>query len=69
MQVLEEDEYHRRKGFYLESAQRHYYFMNVGNGEVIDACRRVRLLLDAAHEQYLYYSRTMLAPAVRPDDH
>lgn len=46
MQVLEEDEYHRRKGFYLESAQRHYYFMNVGNGEVIDACRRVRLLLD-----------------------
>ncbi len=42
MQVLEEDEYHRRKGFYLESAQRHYYFMNVGNGEVIDACRKVR---------------------------
>ncbi|KAL0033139.1 hypothetical protein WJX79_005261 [Trebouxia sp. C0005] len=39
-EVLEEDEYHRRKGFYLESAQRHYYFMNVGNGEVIDACRK-----------------------------
>lgn len=65
MQVLEEDEYHRRKGFYLESAQRHYYFMNVGNGEVIDACRRVRLLLEEAHEQHIiYYACTMLAPAV-----
>ena len=21
--------------------QRHYYFMNIGNGEVIDACRKV----------------------------
>ena len=41
VQVLEEEEYHRRKGFYLESSQRHYYFMNVGNGEVIDACRKV----------------------------
>ena len=49
-QVLEEDEYHRRKGFYLESAQRHYYFMNVGNGEVIDACRKVGLV--GMHGQY-----------------
>ena len=40
-QVLEEDEYIRRKGFIIEYAQRHYYFMNVGNGEVIDACRKV----------------------------
>ena len=44
VQVLEEDEYHRRKGFYLGSRQRHYYFMNVGNGEVIDACRKVNLV-------------------------
>lgn len=49
-QVLEEDEYHRRKGFYLESAQRHYYFMNVGNGEVIDACRKVGLV--CVHRQH-----------------
>ena len=41
VQVLEEEEYHRRKGYYLDSLQRHYYFMNVGNGEVIDACRKV----------------------------
>ena len=41
LQVLEEEEYHRRKGYYLDSLQRHYYFMNVGNGEVIDACRKV----------------------------
>lgn len=41
VQVLEEEEYHRRKGYYLDSLQRHYYFMNVGNGEVVDACRKV----------------------------
>ncbi len=40
-EVLEEEEYLRRKEFYQESGQRHYYFMNVGNGEVIDACRKV----------------------------
>jgi hypothetical protein len=40
--VLEEEEYLRRKEFYQESGQRHYYFMNVGNGEVIDACRKAR---------------------------
>jgi len=40
-QVLEEEEYLRRKVFYQEIGQRHYYFMNVGNGEVIDACRKV----------------------------
>lgn len=41
-QVLEEEEYHRRKEYYNSTGQRHYYFMNVGNGEVIDACRKVR---------------------------
>lgn len=40
-QVLEEEEYVRRKVFYQAAGQRHYYFMNVGNGEVIDACRMV----------------------------
>jgi hypothetical protein len=40
--VLEEEEYLRRKDYYNSTGQRHYYFMNVGNGEVIDACRKVR---------------------------
>lgn len=35
----------RRKVFYQAAGQRHYYFMNVGNGEVIDACRMVGLVL------------------------
>jgi histone-lysine N-methyltransferase SETD2 len=39
-EVLEEDEYARRKEFYIATGQRHYYFMNVGNGEVIDAARK-----------------------------
>lgn len=39
-EVLEEEEYARRKEFYIATGQRHYYFMNVGNGEVIDAARR-----------------------------
>jgi hypothetical protein len=39
-EVLEEEEYIRRKEFYIATGQRHYYFMNVGNGEVIDACRK-----------------------------
>ncbi|GAX78574.1 hypothetical protein CEUSTIGMA_g6014.t1, partial [Chlamydomonas eustigma] len=39
-EVLEEEEYLRRKEFYQEVGQRHYYFMNIGNGEVIDACRK-----------------------------
>lgn len=43
-EVLEEEEYMRRKEFYQEVGQRHYYFMNVGNGEVIDACRKVRCM-------------------------
>ena len=30
------------KEYFIETGQRHYYFMNVGNGEVIDASRRVR---------------------------
>ena len=42
-EVLEEDEYLRRKDFYHDVGQRHYYFMNIGNGEVIDACRKVRM--------------------------
>ena len=40
--MLEEEEYLRRKVFYQTIGQRHYYFMNVGNGEVIDACRKAR---------------------------
>ncbi|GAB4814631.1 hypothetical protein N2152v2_001677 [Parachlorella kessleri] len=39
-EVLEEEEYLRRKEFFISTGQRHYYFMNVGNGEVIDACRK-----------------------------
>jgi histone-lysine N-methyltransferase SETD2 len=39
-EVLEEDEYARRREFYAGTGQRHYYFMNVGNGEVIDATRK-----------------------------
>ncbi|KAI8470635.1 MAG: hypothetical protein J3K34DRAFT_521189 [Monoraphidium minutum] len=39
-EVLEEEEYLRRKDYYNSTGQRHYYFMNVGNGEVIDACRK-----------------------------
>jgi histone-lysine N-methyltransferase SETD2 len=41
-EVLEEEEYIRRKQYYIGTGQRHYYFMNIGNGEVIDACRKVR---------------------------
>jgi histone-lysine N-methyltransferase SETD2 len=40
-EVLEEEEYIRRKQYYIGTGQRHYYFMNIGNGEVIDACRKV----------------------------
>lgn len=32
----------RSKEYFIETGQRHYYFMNIGNGEVIDASRRVR---------------------------
>ena len=46
-EVLEEEEYQKRKDFYLASGTRHYYFMNIGNGEVIDACRKVRLWLSS----------------------
>ena len=38
-EVLEEEEYERRKQFYELSHQRHYYFMNIGNGETVDATR------------------------------
>ncbi len=41
IKVLEEEEYLRRKDFYQDVGQRHYYFMNIGNGEVIDALRKV----------------------------
>jgi len=47
--VLEEEEYLRRKEYYNSTGQRHYYFMNVGNGEVIDACRKVRGRLACRH--------------------
>ena len=47
-EVLEEEEYLRRKEFYQASGQRHYYFMNVGNGEVIDACRKARPVCDTS---------------------
>jgi hypothetical protein len=40
--VLEEEEYLRRKAYYIEIGQRHFYFMNLGNGEIIDASRKVR---------------------------
>lgn len=36
---------YRRNEYFIETGQRHYYFMNVGNGEVIDASRRVSCLL------------------------
>ena len=39
-EVLEEEEYLRRKDQYAQCGQRHYYFMNIGNGEVIDAARK-----------------------------
>ena len=47
--MLEEEEYLRRKMFYQDIGQRHYYFMNVGNGEVIDACRKVQLEASASN--------------------
>ena len=56
-EVLEEEEYLRRKEFYQASGQRHYYFMNVGNGEVIDACRKARPAR---------VPQTLLQPGVRP---
>ena len=40
-EVLEEDEYLRRKDFYQEVGQRHYYFMNIGKGDIINSCRKV----------------------------
>jgi hypothetical protein len=33
-EVLDEEEYVRRKEYYHSVGQRHYYFMNIGNGEV-----------------------------------
>eukprot|EP00210_Caulerpa_lentillifera_P004802 g4584.t1 len=38
-EILDEMEYLRRRTFYAESGHKHYYFMQIGNGEVIDACR------------------------------
>lgn len=45
-----------RKEFYIQTGQRHYYFMNVGNGEVIDACRKVRL--QQRQRQRLWFTAT-----------
>jgi hypothetical protein len=36
-EVLDEEEYLRRKQYYHLVGQRHYYFMNIGNGEVCQA--------------------------------
>lgn len=49
-QVLDEREYARRKRHYKDAGQRHYYFMSVGNGEVVDACIKVRGL----HAKHLH---------------
>lgn len=38
-EVVDEAEYIRRRTFYAEKGHKHYYFMQIGNGEVIDACR------------------------------
>lgn len=35
--------------YYQATGQRHYYFMNVGNGEVIDACRKVTACCFCSH--------------------
>lgn len=35
--------------YYQATGQRHYYFMNVGNGEVIDACRKVTAYCFCSH--------------------
>ena len=39
--MLDEQEYARRKRHYKDAGHRHYYFMSVGNGEVVDACIKV----------------------------
>ena len=38
-EIVDEAEYLRRRTFYAENGHKHYYFMQIGNGEVIDACR------------------------------
>jgi len=38
-EVVDEAEYNRRRIFYAEKGHKHFYFMQIGNGEVIDACR------------------------------
>lgn len=59
LQVLEEEEYLRRKEYYNSTGQRHYYFMNVGNGEVIDACRKVRVAPALQECEHGYLSVSM----------
>lgn len=44
-EVLDEEEYLRRKEYYASVGQRHYYFMNIGNGEVRPPRRRLRRVL------------------------
>lgn len=54
-EVLEEEEYVRRKDHYMRVGQRHYYFMNIGNGEVIDACRKASTILYQPQQQNTCY--------------
>jgi histone-lysine N-methyltransferase SETD2 len=42
-EVISEDEYFQRKVDYQRSGRRHYYFMSIANGEVIDATRKGNL--------------------------
>ena len=40
-ELLDEEEYLRRKEYYHSVGQRHYYFMNIGNGEVCSLLLRL----------------------------
>lgn len=42
MQVLDNEEYQRRKQYYTEQGNRHWYFMRLDGGETVDAARKVR---------------------------
>jgi hypothetical protein len=44
-EVLDEEEYGRRKDYYASVGQRHYYFMNIGNGEARRHALAVRFTL------------------------
>jgi len=47
-EVLDEEEYLRRKDYYFSVGQRHYYFMNIGNGEVSGLVFLVYLVIPGA---------------------